>query len=318
MRSRYNMQLPFGTAKAVQYLVSPLLLGGTLGLFFSAQAHGWNLATVFAWMSGVRILLLLLLERRFPAKPEWRMTWPSFRRDLQYMAVNGGVAGLLKVLFAWLALDLSRWNTGLVAGMPWWAEGLVLLLSYEFFQYWYHRLSHEGRGPWGVWLWRTHAAHHLPDRVYLLMHPVGHPLNLLISLALVQWPLVVLGARPETVFLFNALMGLQGLLSHFNVDVRAGWMNYVLVGTELHRLHHSADLAEARNYGVLTPFWDLVFGTFVYTPGKLPARLGVVNPAHYPDSSDLVRVLALPWQGAGQVAGPAEPGPAQGVMPPPS
>lgn len=294
------MQLPqsfpttTGVAAAMAYLLSPVLLGATLLLFFSAQYYGWNLATVFAWMSGVRILLLLGIEFQFPAKPEWKMTWPSFRRDLKYMVLNGGIAGLLKLAAGWLALDLSRWNTGVIANTPFWVEFVLLLLAYEFFQYWYHRLSHEARGPWGRWLWRAHVAHHLPDRVYLLMHPVGHPLNLLISLALVQLPLIVLGAQPETVFLFNALMGLQGLLSHFNVDVKAGWLNYVLVGTELHRFHHSADMREAQNYGVLTPAWDLVFGTFVYAPNKLPARIGVVDPEKYPDSTDIAKVLALP------------------------
>lgn len=284
---------------AISYLLSPLLLACTLLLFFSAQRYGWNLATVFAWMSGVRILLLLFIEFQFPAKQEWKMTWPSLRRDLKYMALNGGIAGLLKLAVGWLALDLSRWNTGIVADTPFWVEFLVLLLVYEFFQYWYHRISHEGRGRLGQWLWLTHVAHHLPDRVYLLMHPVGHPLNLLISLALVQLPLIVLGANPETVFLFNALMSLQGLLSHFNVDVKAGWLNYVLVGTELHRFHHSADLQEAQNYGVLTPVWDLVFGTFVYATDKLPSRIGVVDPEKYPESTDIGTVLALPlrWSG---------------------
>ncbi len=299
MLSWLHKRIRFNASRAITYLLSPLLLGGALLLFVSAQTYGWSLATVFAWMSGARILLLVLIERCFPARPEWRMTWSSFRRDLKYMVVNGGAAGLLKVVFAWLAIDLSRWNTGLVSDMPIWAELLFLVLVYEFFQYWYHRLSHEARGAWGRWLWRTHVAHHLPDRVYLLMHPVGHPVNLLISLALVQWPLVVLGVQAETVFLFNALMGLQGLLSHFNVDVKAGWLNYVLVGTELHRLHHSADMREAQNYGVLTPFWDLVFGTFVYTPGRLPSRLGVVDPEAYPDSTDIAKVLALPLRRSG-------------------
>jgi len=84
---------------------------------------------------------------------------------------------------------------------------------------------------------------------------VGHPLNFIVSLAIVQLPLVTLGARPETLFLFNALMGLQGLVSHFNVDIKAGPLNYLLVGAELHRFHHSANLNEAQNFGVLTPFW---------------------------------------------------------------
>jgi sterol desaturase/sphingolipid hydroxylase (fatty acid hydroxylase superfamily) len=280
----------------VSYLFYPLLLGATLALYLGALAHGWDLATVFAWMGGARMVLMLAVEFAFPAKPEWKMTWASFWRDLKYMAVNGGITGILKFGVGWLALDLSRFNTGIVANTSVLMEFLALLLVYEFFQYWYHRLSHIGTGRWGAWLWKVHVAHHLPNKVYLLMHPVGHPLNLLISLALVQWPLVALGARPESIFVFNALMGLQGLVSHFNVDIKAGPLNYLLVGTELHRFHHSADMAEAKNFGVLTPFWDLVFGTFVYDPKRLPKALGVQEPDKYPASSELGKVLTLPFK----------------------
>jgi sterol desaturase/sphingolipid hydroxylase (fatty acid hydroxylase superfamily) len=197
------------------------------------------------------------------------------------MAVNGGMVTALKFGLGWLALDLSRLNTGLVTGMPVIFEFLAVVLTFEFFQYWYHRLSHDGRGPVGRWLWTQHVAHHLPEKVYLLTHSVGHPLNFAISLAIVQLPLVTLGARPETLFLFNALMGLQGLISHFNVDIKAGPLNYLQVGTELHRFHHSANLDEAKNFGVLTPFWDLVFGTFRYNPRRLPDALGGVDPEKY-------------------------------------
>jgi sterol desaturase/sphingolipid hydroxylase (fatty acid hydroxylase superfamily) len=144
----------------------------------------------------------------------------------------------------------------------------------------------------------VHAAHHLPDKVYLLMHPVGHPINFIVSLAIVQLPLVVLGERQETIFLFNALMGLQGLVSHFNVDIKAGPLNYLVVGTELHRFHHSADIDEAKNFGVLTPVWDLVFGTFSYHPKRLPRALGVDRAADYPASSDVGQVLLLPFKKA--------------------
>ena len=287
-------------ASFVSRVFYPLLLAVTPALYFGALEHGWNLATVFAWMAGTRMLLLLAVEFLYPAKPEWKMTWPSFRRDLKYMAVNGGIAGLLKLGLGWLALDMSRLNTGIVAGTSIFVEFVALLLVFEFFQYWYHRLSHEGSGRWGVWLWSVHVPHHLPNKVYLLMHAVGHPLNFLVSLATVQLPLVVLGARPESIFLFNALMGLQGLLSHYNVDIKAGPLNYLLVGTELHRFHHSADIHEAKNYGVLTPFWDLVFGTFEYHPHRMPAALGVSEPLQYPDSNDLVKVLVLPFKRLGK------------------
>lgn len=280
----------------VSYAFYPLLLGVTLLLFAMSVSRGWNLATVFAWMAGARFWLLLAVEFLHPARPEWRMTWRSFWRDLKYMAVNGGTSAALKFGLGWLALDLSRFNTGLVTGMPAVVEFLAVLLTFEFFQYWYHRLSHEPRGPVTGWLWKLHVAHHLPDRVYLLMHPVGHPLNFIVSLAIVQLPLVTLGTRSETIFLFNALMGLQGLVSHFNVDIKAGPLNYLLVGTELHRFHHSAKLDEAKNFGVLTPFWDLVFGTFRYGPKRLPDALGVIDPAQYPESTAIGKVLMLPFR----------------------
>jgi sterol desaturase/sphingolipid hydroxylase (fatty acid hydroxylase superfamily) len=301
MHSSPPLSMPNAPAKGgmdtfVSYGFYPLLLGITVALYFAAPAHGWNLATAFAWMAGVRMVVLLAVEFLHPARPQWKMTRASFWRDLKYMALNGGTAGVLKLGIGVLAIDMSRWNTGIITPMPVVAELIILCLVFEFFQYWLHRLSHEGSGRWGAWLWKMHAPHHLPDKVYLLMHPVGHPLNLVISLALVQLPMVVLGARPETIFLFNALMGLQGLLSHYNVDIKAGPMNYLLVGTELHRYHHSADIHEAKNYGVLIPFWDLVFGTFQYHPNRLPKALGVQDPAHYPASTDVLKVLALPFK----------------------
>jgi sterol desaturase/sphingolipid hydroxylase (fatty acid hydroxylase superfamily) len=139
----------------VSYLFYPLLLLATLGLFVPSVSMGWDLARVFMAMAGVRFALLLGVEFLHPARPEWRMTWPSFRRDLKSMAVNGGAAGLLKVGFGWLALDLSRFNTGVVAGMPMVVEFIGLLLTFEFFQYWYHRLSHEGRGRFPGFNWSS-------------------------------------------------------------------------------------------------------------------------------------------------------------------
>lgn len=47
---------------------------------------------------------------------------------------------------------------------------------------------------------------------------------------------------------------------------------------------------------MLTPFWDLVFGTFRYDAGRLPEALGVVDPQQYPPSTAIGRVLMLPFQ----------------------
>lgn len=273
----------------------PLLVAGAVLAYVLAKSNDWSLSMAFLGYSVVRLVLLLICEFSFPAQRKWRMTRSSFLRDLKFGVINGATFKILGTLVAMLAIDASRYNLGLVQGAPVWVEHVALLLCFEFFQYWAHRISHEERGAVGRLLWRVHVAHHLPTGVYVLMHAVAHPINLGLTM-LINVPVILLGASGDAVFFFSALMGLQGLVSHLNVNVRVGPLNYLLVGTELHRFHHSADLREAGNYGAITPFWDLVFGTFVYKPGQLPDRIGVADPEKYPESTEVLKVLGLPFR----------------------
>jgi sterol desaturase/sphingolipid hydroxylase (fatty acid hydroxylase superfamily) len=129
------------------------------------------------------------------------------------------------------------------------------------------------------------------------MHPASHPINGFIVRALVTLlPLYYLGASPETVLLFTTIVTFQALISHCNVDIRAGRFNYLFVGPELHRFHHSANLSESKNYAVTLSFLDVIFGTFYYRPGSLPERLGVVDPSAYPKSNEFWKVMRLPFE----------------------
>ena len=110
-----------------------------------------------------------------------------------------------------------------------------------------------------------------------------------------QLVFVGLGVKAETLLIINTIVTSQGLLSHFNVEIKAGWLNYVFIGTELHRFHHSNKMEEAKNFGAVLSIWDIVFGTFYYKKKKLPTELGVVNPEKYPGSKDIVRVLIFPF-----------------------
>jgi sterol desaturase/sphingolipid hydroxylase (fatty acid hydroxylase superfamily) len=109
--------------------------------------------------------------------------------------------------------------------------------------------------------------------------------------------LIIAGVDAKSLFLLNTFVSLQGLVSHFNVDLRAGFLNYIFIGTELHRFHHSADINESKNYGQIISIWDIVFGTFYYKPGVYPERLGVSEPIEYPQSQQYWRVLTFPFRG---------------------
>lgn len=107
----------------------------------------------------------------------------------------------------------------------------------------------------------------------------------------------LLGANAGTELLANTIITLQGLVSHCNLDLRAGWFNYLFVGTELHRFHHSADLSESKNYAATLSSIDIAFGTFFYRPGRVPERLGAHDQSAYPDSNEFWKVMRLPFVG---------------------
>jgi sterol desaturase/sphingolipid hydroxylase (fatty acid hydroxylase superfamily) len=290
-----------GSSSRTEFFISrflyPIFFFGAIGMSLLAIRQGWNLGTATGAIIGTTALTLILLEALFPAKTEWRMTFKSFRRDLKYIAagISGGAA--TSYLGGLIAIHVAGPGHGFFAGLPLYFAVPAAILIFEFFQYWVHRWMHETSWPLGGWMWRIHVAHHLPDRLYVLMHPAAHPLNdLIVRQALNVGLVKLLGFNAEAIFLYSVITAVGGLFSHFNLDVRAGILNYVFTSTELHRFHHSADPAESKNYGVVTPFWDIVFGTFVYQPGRLPERIGVEDPALYPRSEQYWRVFMLPFR----------------------
>jgi len=282
---------------AVTWLTWPLLFALNLLLIAGALSRDWALPLVLGALTAFQVLTLVSLELLYPLDPRWRMTWRSFvGRDLKYFAAGGVTGAAINYGVAWLGLELDTPHRGPLAAAPVWLSVPVAILAFEGCQYWQHRWSHEANSALKRFLWKTHAAHHLPEQVYVLMHPAAHPLNFVLVQGLIRLPLFYcLGLSPQALFAVSAVIGLQGVISHCNVDLRAGWLNYVFVGTELHRVHHSARSAEAQNFAVVCSLVDVVFGTFVYRPGQHPERLGMEDPAAYPRSDQFWRVLALPF-----------------------
>lgn len=281
---------------AVQWLTSPLLLAGNLALALTAIAQGWDFKAILGIANVAVVVIAILVESLYPMSPEWRMTRRSFHRDLKYLVVSVASIAATESLFGLVSISLNTGHSGPLTRLPLYAAVPIGLFAVDFIQYWLHRWSHEARCAISRFLWRSHVAHHLSDKVYVLMHPASHPINWLLVRGVAQiLPLYLLGVSPAAVLLISLIIATQGILSHCNADLRAGWFNYVLTGTELHRYHHSADVDEAQNFAVSLPVIDMIFGTFRYRPGVAPVRLGVDRPDHYPESYDVIRVLLLPF-----------------------
>lgn len=283
--------------RLVRWGLYPLLWAMMLGSFHLIWRSGIDPARIFAVSSVTTLLLCLLIESLFPYEKRWTMTWSSLWADLKFAALNGLSISALNLLLGLLAISTSGDLNGPAHNWPVALQLACCLLIFEALNYSIHRAMHEMPGPIGEWLWQVHIAHHLPPRLYLVMHAVFHPINGLIirGLAIVL-PIWAMGYRQEVVTMFAMINALHGLISHFNVDMRMGWANYLFVGPELHRYHHSARPEEGKNYGATLSIFDQLFGTFVYRPGETPQDLGVMPDMGLPDYERTGSVLALPFR----------------------
>ena len=257
-----------------------------------------QLALALATKAVVTVGLLLLFEWKVPLDDRWGMTKQHFlRRDLPMIIVNSISIAAINYGLVLLSVATATSADGLMAGQPLLLQIVFGLLIFEGLQYSVHRLMHRDEGAISSFLWRCHAIHHLPQQVYVVMHAVFHPVNAVFVRLLVQLlPIWLLGFDEFAVFVYGSIIALHGTVSHLNVDMRLGPLNYVFVGPELHRYHHSARAAESSNYGAAISLFDLLFGTFLYRPEQQPQSLGLYEGDGYPAQHAPLQALLFPFR----------------------
>jgi sterol desaturase/sphingolipid hydroxylase (fatty acid hydroxylase superfamily) len=112
-----------------------------------------------------------------------------------------------------------------------------------------------------------------------------HPLNAVLTLACETGPLILLGITPEALAAWTVVKAVNGLLQHSNIELRPGWLSYVMATSDVHRYHHSVHLDESNtNFGNTTMIWDHVFRTFHLPAGESAGDAVGVADAHIPES----------------------------------
>lgn len=274
--------------RVARWLVLPMLLGG--GLFTTWLGFKYfGLAPLLAAVPSVLIFgfgAIALCERLLPYRQDWLHGLGDTQVDLINLVVNNGIVE--KLLLALLTVTLagsSNWLAQQLGFSPWphhWpilAQLVFMAIIAEFGSYWYHYLAHKT-----PWMWRFHAVHHSPHRLYLFNAPRFHPVDRVISNLPEMLPFVVLGTNAETLALFFTYNAIVGLLQHCNIDLRLGPLNYVFSLAELHRWHHSKVINESdTNFGSNLIVWDLVFGTYFHPRDREVGDIGLLNP-EYPTS----------------------------------
>jgi sterol desaturase/sphingolipid hydroxylase (fatty acid hydroxylase superfamily) len=286
------MELTRPVNRFITYGTYPVIAFITAGAIAITLARDLDRNAIAALLAIVPVIIAVAVEWRYPLGPDWRMTKQSFfSRDFPFIVlaiVTERFAETAAVLVA--AAFVATKGFGPLAELPLAVQVVATLVVFDLLWYGYHRAAHRfGR------LWRVHGAHHAPAQLYALMHLVFHPLDLIASrfvVAMIAFRFI--GVKPDAIFIAVVIISMQQMISHVNADLRVGWLNYALIGTETHRYHHSAD--HNGNFSSVIPLWDLVFGTFVYDPTRVPERVGLREPGTYPDPRRFHETLAWPFR----------------------
>jgi sterol desaturase/sphingolipid hydroxylase (fatty acid hydroxylase superfamily) len=144
-------------------------------------------------------------------------------------------------------------------GLGAWFSVLVLLASKDFLDYWIHRAQHRFS-----WLWRMHSFHHSDPAMNVSTAQRHYWLDrAFLTVAVYPLLAVVFSITPTLAFGLSFGTLFWSFFPHMNLRLSLGRLSWLVLGPQVHRLHHSA-LPEHFNcnYAGIFPVWDLIFGTY--------------------------------------------------------
>jgi sterol desaturase/sphingolipid hydroxylase (fatty acid hydroxylase superfamily) len=258
-------------------LVQPLAFALGLGnrLEDAYTGTGWLLVGLL--QLGVMLVLIGPLQRWRPVEPVTDRA--AVRTDVLYTLIHR--LGLFRLALFFTLTPVLDDLIGMlrVAGLPTfhlddlWPgltdQPLVSLLMYllvlDFFDYWLHRGQHQFE-----WWWRLHALHHSQRQMTMWSDNRNHLLDDLLRDVLLVTLAQLIGVAPGQYVAIVAITQLSESFQHANLRLWFGrWGERLWVSPRFHRLHHAVGLGHetpgralgGHNFGVLLPWWDMLFGT---------------------------------------------------------
>jgi sterol desaturase/sphingolipid hydroxylase (fatty acid hydroxylase superfamily) len=280
-----------------------------LGLMaWADDAFDWMEFFLFGVIQVLVVVLVCLPLERWRPVERWesgRVVWTDVTYTL--LARLGLLPLLGFVVFSGAAVLIEGWiaETGFVPPtletfIPGLRESPLLALALyivvlDFGEYWRHRFQHM----FGWW-WALHSIHHAQTQMTFWTDDRNHVLDDVIAAAWIGLLAVAIGVPPAQFPIILLVLRLAESLSHANVRLSFGRLGErLVVSPRFHRLHHGVlSVGNAgKNYGVLLPVWDWMFGTADFRRDHYPRTGDPGAPAVYARGG----WLAQQWAGLGQV-----------------
>ena len=291
----------------MQSIVLPILYA------FDGMGYADDAINALDWflLGLAQVFLIAFVLRPLEAKdPNWISS--SNRKaigvDIFYTLIHR--LGLVQLIiffafspvFFWLESELHdlrfvRWNVE-----SWWpgvtsipiVSFVIYLVVLDFGEYIYHRASHRFN-----WWWQLHALHHTQrymtswtDNRNNFLDDIGHS-------AVFSLLALMIGVEPiEFLWLVVVSQFIQSW-QHGNFSTDLGIAKYFLISPRFHRLHHAIGIGHDApgkpgvlggcNFGILFPWWDMLFGTAIFTKQVYPTGVTDLVPSN--------NILTQQWQG---------------------
>ena len=265
-----------GLAAAGSY---PAVVGLGVALYAVLSGAGWSATVASSAAVLIGAAVISLHELMLPYRREWQPPAADVRADALFMAtVQVGLPYLLSLTLVIALADALSAGGLAVEGiwphdLPVAAQVCLMLLGADFLRYWLHRAFHRFTR-----MWRLHAVHHSPHRLYWFNVGRFHPIEKAIQYAVDTLPFALMAVAHEVLAAYLVFYALNGFFQHSNCRVRLGPLNYLVSGPELHRWHHSRLVEESdHNFGNNLIVWDVLFGTRFLPRDREVGPLGLLN-----------------------------------------
>lgn len=221
---------------------------------------GWSWTATLLYPVG--LMAILWLERRWPADPSQKVLSTGLVHDALWVLLEATVSVAVvswysPVVHSAYRKHLSFLTLPIADSLPTWARlsiGFIVLDLARWCQHWLHHHV--------TWLWPFHAVHHAQRELNIFSDYRIHFMELFVRLTVQLLPLLMLGLQPPAMTWWLLLLVWHSRFYHANIRTNLGWLRYLVVTPQSHRVHHSRNPSHFnRNYGAMLSVWDQLFGT---------------------------------------------------------
>jgi len=244
----------------------------------------------------ILFLVLVLLETWFQLRKRVQSRW---KRMFINFIVSIPAFALLRLLFLPAMIMLAKqnveWHIGLMHLLPAqvWLKAILAFLLLDYTNYIWHILLHKI-----PFLWRFHLVHHTDLDLDITTSFRFHFGEMIGSVLFRGAAIVVIGAHPVLVLVYEIAYEAVNQFQHSNVKLPfrlEKMLNYLIVTPRMHGIHHSVIRQETdSNYSIIFSFWDRLHKTIRL---NIPQNAIVTGVPQYSKEHELTvgKLLLLPF-----------------------